>query len=282
VNYSAVTAVGGVTFRASSAVNLYASYGKGFETPTLNDLAYRSTDGSQPGLNLALKPAHSDNYEVGVKAGSDYVRANLAGFYIKTQDELAVLANSNGRTVDQNIGETTRHGAELAVDADLTAGFTARLAYTYIRAIVAQPYYTCVGTPCSQPTAVGGKLPANYLLVAAGSYLPALPMNSLYAGVTWKYLPVGFSVTLEAQARARIYTDDRNSDAAAGYWVANLRAGFVQESKHWRFSEFASLDNLANRNYVGSVIVNESNSRYFEAAPGRTAYIMFNAGLRTD
>jgi iron complex outermembrane receptor protein len=281
VHYSAVDPVGGVTFRATSAIDVYASYGKGFETPTLNDLAYRSTDGSLPGLNLALKPAHSDNYEVGIKAGGEYLRATLAGFYIKTEDELAVLANSNGRTVDQNIGETTRHGAELGVDALLPGGFSARVAYTYIRAIVAQAYYTCVGTPCKQP-ATAGPLPANYLPVAAGSYLPAVPMNALYAGVTWKYAPWGFSSTLEAQSRARIYTDDRDSDAAAGYWVANVRAGFEQESAHWRFSEFASLDNLANRDYVGSVIVNESNSRFFEAAPGRTAYIMFNAALRTE
>src|ERR1019366_8817692 len=71
VRYSAVNPVGGVTFRAASAVNLYASYGKGFETPTLDELAYRSTNGSLPGLNLALKPARSDNYEVGVKVGTD-------------------------------------------------------------------------------------------------------------------------------------------------------------------------------------------------------------------
>ncbi len=96
--------------------------------------------------------------------------------------------------------------------------------------------------------------------------------------MSWKYPALHFSATWEAQGRARIYTDDRNSDAAAGYWVANVRAGFEQESKQWRFSEFASLDNLANREYVGSVIVNESNSRYFEPAPRRTAYIMFNAG----
>ena len=155
VHYSAVDPVGGVTFRATSAIDVYASYGKGFETPTLNDLAYRSTDGSLPGLNLALKPAHSDNYEVGIKAGGEYLRATLAGFYIKTEDELAVLANSNGRTVDQNIGETTRHGAELGVDALLPGGFSARVAYTYIRAIVAQAYYTCVGTPCKQPATAG-------------------------------------------------------------------------------------------------------------------------------
>ena len=282
VRYSAVDPVGGVTFRASSKVNFYASYGRGFETPTLNDLAYRSTDGSLPGLNLALNPARSDNYEIGFKAGDEHVRVDLAGFYIKTVDELAVLANTSGRTVDQNIGETTRHGAELGVDADVGGGVSGRLAYTYIRAIVAQGYFTCVGTPCKQPSIVGGPLPANYLPVAAGSRLPAVPMNALYAGVTWKYAPLGFSGTLEAQSRARIYTDDRDSDAAAGYWVANLRATFTQKTRHWLLSESAGLDNLANRAYVGSVIVNESNSRFFEPAPGRTAYIMVNAGHRTD
>ena len=48
VRYSAVNPVGGVTYRVNSAVNVYGSYGKGFETPTLNDLAYRSVDGSLP------------------------------------------------------------------------------------------------------------------------------------------------------------------------------------------------------------------------------------------
>ena len=282
VRFSAVTPVAGVTFRAAPDLNLYASYGKGFETPTLNDLAYRSTDGSLPGLNLALRPARSDHYEVGLKAGTEHLRVNLAGFYIKTEDELSVLANSNGRSVEQNIGETTRHGAELAVDSQGVGGFSGRLAYTYLRAIVAQPYYTCTGAPCRPPAIITGPLPANYVLVAAGSHLPAVPTNSLYAGVSWKYAPWGFVATLETQGRAQIYADDRNSAAAAGYWVANVRGAFEQESKHWRISEAVSLDNFANRDYVGSVIVNESNSRYFEPAPGRTAYIMFNAAFRTD
>jgi iron complex outermembrane receptor protein len=148
--------------------------------------------------------------------------------------------------------------------------------------VVAQAYHTCTGPPCQPPATLTGVLPANYVLVAAGNHLPAVPTNALYAGLTWKYAPWGFSTTFEAQSRARIYTDDRNSDAAAGYWVANVQAGFEQESKRWRFSEFARLDNVANRDYVGSVIVNESNSRFFEPAPGRAAYIMFNAALRTD
>ena len=280
VRYSAVNPVGGVTFKASSVVNIYGSYGKGFETPTLNDLAYRSVDGSLPGLNLGLKPARSDNYEVGVKAGTGRLRADLAAFYIQTENELAVLQNSGGRTVDQNIGETNRRGMELAVDADWNGGFSARLAYTYIRAVVGQAYQTCIAAPCNPLANPQGPLPANYKTVAAGSFLPAVPMNSLYAGLTWTYTPLGFTATLETQGRAKIYVDDRNSDAAAGFWVANVRAGFAQETRRWRFSEYARLDNLANRAYVGSVIVDETNSRFFESAPGRTAYIMFNAALR--
>jgi len=280
VRYSAVNPVAGVTYRISSAVNAYASYGKGFETPTLNDLAYRSVDGSLPGLNLGLKPARSDNYEVGVKAGNDFMRADLAAFYIKTVDELAVLQNLSGRTVDQNIGETTRRGLELSLDAKWGGGFSARLAYTYIKAVVAQRYFTCVAAPCNPLTNPTGPPPPNYLPVAEGNFLPAVARNTLYVGVSWDYAPLGFSTTLEALSRAKIYADDRNTDAAASYWVANLRAGFEQETRHWRFSEFARLDNLTNRAYVGSVIVNETNSRFFEPAPGRTAYVMFNAALR--
>jgi iron complex outermembrane receptor protein len=246
----------------------------------LNDLAYRSVDGSLPGLNLGLKPARSDNYEVGIKAGSERYRANLAAFYIKTVDELAVLQNLSGRTVDQNIGETTRRGLEIGAEADWSGGFSAQLAYTYIRAVVAQPYFTCIAAPCNPLANPVGPPPPNYVPVASGNFLPAVARNTLYVGVTWRYAPLGFSATLETYGRSKMYVDDRNSDAAAGYWVANLRAGFEQETGLWRFSEFGSLDNLANRTYVGSVIVNETNSRFFEPAPGRTAYVMFNAAWR--
>jgi iron complex outermembrane receptor protein len=270
VRYTAVSPVAGAVFHAAPDVNLYASYGKGFETPTLNDLAYRSTNGSLPGLNIGLQPARSNNYEVGIKAGKGAVRADLDAFYIDTHDELAVLQNFNGRAVEQNIGETARHGAELSVDADGGGGFSGRLAYTFIRAVVGQAYPTCVGTPC---------LPA---ATVAGSYLPAVARNALYMGLSWRYAPLGFSTTLEEQARSRIYADDRNTAFAAGYWETNWHAGFDQQPGRWQLSEFLRLDNLTGRSYVGSVIVNESNFRYFEPAPGRTAYMMFSAKWRVD
>jgi iron complex outermembrane receptor protein len=270
VRYTAVNPVGGLLLHAAPAVNLYASYGKGFETPTLNDLAYRSVNDSLPGINTALKPARSNNFEVGVKAGTGRVRADLTGFYIKTRDELAVLQNFNGRSVEQNIGETARHGVELGVDADLPYGFSTRVAYTFIRAVVGQAYETCVGTPC---------LPAT---VQPGSYLPAVPRNALYAGLTWKYAPLGFFTVLEEQGRAGIYADDRNTAFTPGYWVTNWRAGLEQSAGRWQLSEYLRLENLTDRSYVGSVIVNASGAQYFEPAPGRAAYVMFNAKWRVD
>ncbi|HEY6451680.1 MAG TPA: TonB-dependent receptor [Steroidobacteraceae bacterium] len=263
VRYAATDPVAGISFRAAPQLHVYGSYGKGFETPTLNDLSYRSTDGSIPGLNLGLKAARSDDFEVGLKAGQAPLRADLAAFYITTRDELAVQSNAAGRSVYENIGQTERRGLEAGLDADWRGGFSGRLAYTYLNAVTAQPYQTCIGVPC-QP-----------MIIAAGSHLPAVPEDSLYAGLTWSYVPRGFSATLETVSRAQIYADDRNSQAAAGYTIANLRFGLEQHTRGYHLSEFARIDNLTNRNYVGSVIVNETNSRYFEPDPGRTFDLMF-------
>ncbi|MDE2305204.1 MAG: TonB-dependent receptor [Gammaproteobacteria bacterium] len=265
VRFSATDPVAGITFKATSSVNLYASYGRGFETPTLTELEYRSTDGSIPGLNLALQPSHSDNYEAGVKFGRPRLRADADAFYVKTDNELAVLSSFGGRSVYQNIARTERRGAELSLDAGLAPGLRARVAYTYIRAVVAQSY---CGQPCASTT------------IEAGNHLPAVPMNAFYAGLTWDYAPAGFTATLETQSRARIYVNDANSDAAAAFWVENLRFGFHQTTRHWRWSEFLRIDNLSDRSYVGSVIVNESNGKFFEPAPGRTEMLMFNAAWR--
>ena len=88
-------------------------------------------------------------------------------------------------------------------------------------------------------------------------------------------MPQGFTATLEAISRAQIYADDRNSQAASGYTVLNLRFGLEQQSPRWHFTEYARIDNIGNRSYVGSVIVNETNMRFYEPEPGRTFDLMF-------
>ena len=251
VRYNAVNPVAGVTYRAAAGVDIYGTYGRGFETPTLSDLAYRSTDGSLPGLNLALRPARSDNYELGVKSATARLRVTLAGFYVNTRDELAVQSSSGGRTVFANIVATWRKGVELGAEGALSPVLTGRFAFTHIDAVT-----------------------------SAGHRLPAVPVNTFYAALTWRDQAQRLAVTFETLGRARIYVDDRNSDAADGYWVENLHCDLTQERRTWQLRESLRIDNLADRRYVGSVIVNESNSRYFEPEPGRSVLLMVSVEHR--
>ena len=61
--------------------------------------------------------------------------------------------------------------------------------------------------------------------------------------------------------------------------IINSSIGLV-DAGNWHVSEYASVNDLSNRRYIGSVIVNETNSRYFEPEPGRTVYLMISASRR--
>lgn len=265
VRYQATNPVAGLTWRATRTVSAYGAFGRGFETPTLNDIAYRSVDGSVPGLNLDLRPAHSNNYELGLKTTGLRSALDLSVYHIDTRDELAVLQNSGGRAVFQNIAATTRRGIELGARTSFNSSWSGRLAYTWMHAVVAEPYQTCTAVPCLQATTT----------IAAGSRLPALPQHSFYSALSWQPAKWGLTLTAELIGRAQIYANDTNLAAASGYWLGNLSLGLEQSHSGWRCSEYVRIDNVAARRYVGSVIVNESNSRYFEPEPGRAFNLMF-------
>ncbi len=267
-SYRATTPVLGATFKATEALHFYLAYGKGFETPTLNELAYSSTNGSTTGLNLGLHPSHSEHYEAGLKATlAGSVKFNAAVFHVDTQDELAVEANSNGRSVYQNVGRTRRDGFEASLENNWDNGVGVVLAYTLLRAIYADSFSSCPGLPCVAQ------------IIPSGNRLPGVPSSSLYGELSWRYAPLGFNTALEARDQSRVYANDANSDGAARYAVVNARAGFEQKLDAWQFKEFVRVDNLFDRQYIGSVIVNESNSRFFEPAPGRNSYIGLSANL---
>jgi iron complex outermembrane receptor protein len=257
--FSATTPVLGLVWHASDTLNLYASAGRGFETPTFNELAYRP--GGEPGLNFGLRAATSRQFEVGAKAelGPDW-RGTVALFQARTRDEIVVLSNTGGRSTFQNAGSTRRRGLEAGLDGALARDLTLALALTWLEATYGSDFLTCVATPCAVPT----------VLVSAGNRIPGIPRANGYAELAWRHRPWGLETALEARATGRIAVDDRNTDAAAGSVVFSLRASLSQEMGRWMLREFVRVDNVADRRTVGSVIVNEGNGRFFEPAPGRT------------
>ena len=260
-SYDDTSPVLGLVLHASDSVNVCASYGEGFETPTFVELAYRN---GATGLNFALRPATSRAAESGVKVllpGG--ARLNLAIFHVDTRNEIVVDQSSGGRTTYRNAGATRRNGAELLWDAALAHGLHAHAALTWLRAEFVDAFTSgSAATP-----------------VAPGARLPGVPSREAYAELAWA--PGGsdgFSSALEAQYVDKLYVNDANADAAPAYAVMNARVGYALTEGRATWSAYARLNNLFDRNYAGSVIVGDGNGRFFEPAPGRNWF--FGASLR--
>ena len=259
--HSATTPVLGLVFHASEALNVYGAWGRGFETPTFNELAYRSAGAA--GLNFGLASARSRQFELGLKAmlGPDW-RGNLAWFQANTSDEIAVLSNTGGRSIFQNVGQTTRRGWEALLSGRIGQQGSAYLSLSSLRATFDDSFLSS-GTR-----------------VAAGNRLPGVPSLSAYGELAWEHKPWGLKTALEWRASSRVFVNDTNTDSAGSYSILSLRAGLQQQLGGWTLSQFVRLDNLANRDYVGSVIVNEGNSRFFEPGPGRSWMLGIDARAR--
>ena len=250
--YEKATPSMSVMYAFTPQLHGYVSAGKGFETPTQAELAY--APGNQEGFNFGLKPSESTQYEMGLKAQLNNTRINAAVFQITTEDELVVAGSKGGRTSYQNAGRTLRRGFELGVESQLSEHWTTTLAYTRLQATYDSDFASPKGT------------------VDKGNYLPGVPQTTLFAEVNWK--PTDWlSTAVEGMYRSKVYVEDTNTQKAApAYSVFNWRAQFEQKVEHWTFHQTLRLDNLLDRQYVGSVIVGDGNFRYYEAAPGRSWY----------
>ena len=266
-SYGATLPVLGVMFKASDAVHLYATAGRGFETPTLNELAYRSN--GQTGLDFGLRAATSRSVEAGVKATLYGSELTAAAFRTDTANEIVTQTNTGGRATYQNAGGTRRTGVELGWSASWHEFLKAQLDATRLNAIYTDRFLTCTVTPCGQ---------AN-VEIPAGNRLPGLARGTAYAALNWAP-PTGWRGGVEARYVSGVFVNDLNNDVAPRYAVAAATLGHVIRAGAWELGGFVRGDNLFNRRYAGSVIVNEGNARYFEPAPGRTWLASATATVR--
>ncbi|WP_313146960.1 TonB-dependent receptor [Stenotrophomonas sp.] len=258
--YQATTPVAGVSFEATPQWRLHAAVGRGFETPTFNELGYRS-DG-QAGLALDLSAARSRNIEVGSKwHAQNGTQLDVSVFRAVTDDELAVASNTNGRSTYRNIGRTRRQGVELQYQQPLAEQWDLQLAWTWLQAQVRSPYLACGGSGCRVPDTV----------VAAGSRLPGVPRQQAFARLQWS--PGDWQWALEANASSDTVVNDLATERAPGYTVLNLEAGRRWTLPGGDLRAFARLDNLLDQAYIGSVIVNDGNGRFYEPGPDRRASV---------
>ncbi len=259
LRYSATLPVAGLRYAWSPQLHVYGAWGRGFETPTFNELAYRP-DGSA-GMNFALQPSRSRNLELGVKgrsalAGDWRSQWTAALFQVGTRGEIVTRTNSGGRSSFQNAGTTRRRGLELAWSAATEAGWQLNVAQTWLDAKYREAFASCTGAPCSP------------LVIPQGNRIPGTARSTSALEVAWQPAR-GWRGGVELRRSSAVPVNDANSDAAPSSTTVALHGGYVFNARGWDLAATARVDNLFDRRYAGSVIVNEGNGRFFEPAPGR-------------
>ncbi|MEO6799361.1 MAG: TonB-dependent receptor [Rhodanobacter sp.] len=265
VAYGSTSPVAGLMFYAKPDWHLYASYGRGFATPTFSELGYRA-DGS--GLNFALRPSRSRNGEIGSKwlfGGGGNL--DIALFEADTSNETGVLSSLGGRTIYQNVGSSRRRGAEAGLHLPLGGDWALDAAYTYLDARFLDAFGNCGGpTGCTVP---------------ADARMPGVPRQLLNAGLRWGGAR-GWHAGLQINGAAAVSADDAGTLVAPGYVIAGVNAGYVLDTARYQIVPYARIDNLFNLKYIGSVIVDQSSGGSFEPAPGRTFYVGVKVTLRQE
>ena len=230
-------------YRIDEHFSLHAAFGNGFETPTLTELAYTNND---KGFNNTLDAATNNQQEVSVDFNHEKINVSLKAFLIKTHDELVVDQSNNGRTTYLNAAETKRKGLELSSNFEFNKVFDVRVAFNYIDAIYSQGPF-------------------------ASLELPGVAKLNNYAQFNWSpFSGELLRLSLSANHRSEVATSDANQIKAPAYTIADIA---VSGKFYWVDSVqtqwWIKCTNITDKNYVGSVIVNQANGRAFEPASGR-------------
>ena len=240
----------------------YASYAQGFETPTFTEMAYPASGSFDKALNL--KAAESETYELGLKSANILGDFTVAVFQTQTKNDIVSAGSEGGRATFRNADKTLREGIELSWNKNLWRDLTAQASYSYIDATF----------DADIPEILNQNGSIAVSRVESGNYIPGIAKNQAFLSLGWKP-EQGLRAGVDIRYSDKIYVDDKNSDAAPSYTVAGANVGYHWKMQDWAVNTFARVDNLFDKDYSGSVIVNESNNRFFEPAEGRN----WSAGL---
>ncbi|WP_456461157.1 TonB-dependent receptor plug domain-containing protein [Lutibacter sp.] len=96
----------GSNFQITKLYTLKFNTSKNYRIPTFNDLYW------VPGGNVGLKPENSYQFEIGNDFNFDSQKFNLTGYYIKSEDMIKWLPNTNNIWSPINIEEAESYGIE--------------------------------------------------------------------------------------------------------------------------------------------------------------------------
>jgi iron complex outermembrane receptor protein len=79
-------------------------------------------------------------------------------------------------------------------------------------------------------------------------------------------------LTMEGTAASPMFADDANTVWSSGYGVIGARIGATALFGQSWLRPVVGVENVFDRVYVPSLVLNSARGRYYEPAPGRTVY----------
>jgi iron complex outermembrane receptor protein len=236
----------GLGYRLGESTLLYTRYGSGFETPTNNELA----NPAGGGFNPALESAEARNLEAGIKLERASLRAELAVYQVRNDDELVrfELDEQPGRSFYRNAGATERDGVELSVTWRALPTLTLFGAYS-----INDYRYDDYQLGDSD---FGGKA------------IPGIPRQQLFIESAWALHPAWLA-RVQAVALDRVYAEDANTARVPGYVVVNTRLSWEGRLGELTLRPWLALNNVFDIDYTDNLRVNAFGGRYYEPAAGR-------------
>ncbi|WP_231591685.1 TonB-dependent receptor domain-containing protein [Cellvibrio sp. pealriver] len=249
----------GVNYTFVNAWEIFASSGRGYETPTLTEMAYKT---NATGLNTELDAAINRQHEWGIRYRPRALgEITLTQFLIETENEIVVDQSLNGRTSFRNAAATERDGIELLVRYPLGEQILVQFSAQQLDAEYSAGQWQ-------------------------GKTLPGVAARQYQLGVQWRpWVNDALIAGLQAQERARIFTADNNQIYAPAYTTFDFTLQGVYSLQQVSLPKtdiewWIKLANITDENYVGSVVVNQSNGRAFEPALGRNLVAGIKLGYK--
>jgi serine/threonine protein kinase/outer membrane cobalamin receptor len=253
----------GASYVVSEAFTPYASWSTAFETPTTTELSAKQ-DGTG-GFNGNLGPAQIHTVEAGARGNVGSGLTYTLSLYRVIEDNAIIqFLQLNGSAYYQNAGRTRNDGLELGISERIATWADLNLAWTATKYRFVS-YIFPVGAVTDT---LNGKKPAG------------VPDEFVRIGIRthWSRWTLGADETWSSS----MYADDLNTQVIPGWGKGdlNVRATWTANAGDLLLQPFASVNNLLNQAYIGSVTINGANGRTIEPAPLRNYYFGMEIGWR--
>jgi iron complex outermembrane recepter protein len=255
----------GAALHAGARVTVYGNAGSSFETPTTTELANRPDTAG--GFNASLQPQQAWTLELGSRGTlGERGRWSLTLFQADVRDELISyeVPTAPQRRFYRNAGSSRHRGVEASAGFRPAPGVELDGSYT----LSDFRYRSYAFSPDS-----------THRFVLDGHALPGIPRHWLDVRV--RAAPAvarGAWIEIETRHASATLVDDTLSVRAAPWWASDVRLGWEGRVGSATWSPFIAVNNLFDRRYVGSVVINASRGRYYEPAPGRNVYMGVSVG----